>query len=77
MSQVGQVQLVQPVLSIGWAVLFLGERLTWATVLGGVIVILLAGTAVRIRLGTPPAGPPRPNRLPRGAVPAPPQSANR
>ena len=77
MSQVSQVQLVQPVLSIGWAVLLLGERLTGATVLGGVIVILLAGTAVRIRLGTRPAGPPRPDRLPRGVVPAPPQTANR
>jgi len=52
MSQVSQIQLVQPVLSIAWAALLLGEQLTWATVLGGVAVILAAGAAVRVRLRT-------------------------
>ena len=56
MSQVSQVQLVQPVLSISWAALLLGERLTWATVLGGVVVILCAGAAVRVRLSGSPGG---------------------
>ncbi|MFD9964678.1 DMT family transporter [Amycolatopsis sp. NPDC058986] len=51
MAQVSQVQLVQPVLSIGWAALFLREELTWPTVLGGVAVIACAGVAVRTRLG--------------------------
>lgn len=50
MAQVSQVQLVQPVLSIGWAALLLGERLTWPTVLGALAVIACAGAAVRIRL---------------------------
>jgi len=50
MAQVSQVQLVQPVLTISWAALLLGEELTWPTVLGGVAVILCAGIAVRIRL---------------------------
>jgi drug/metabolite transporter (DMT)-like permease len=51
MAQVSQVQLVQPVLTIIWAALLLGEELTWPTVLGGLAVILCAAVAVRIRLG--------------------------
>lgn len=51
MAQVSQVQLVQPVMSICWATLFLHEQLTWPTVLGGVAVIACAGTAVRARIG--------------------------
>lgn len=50
MAQVSQVQLVQPVLSIYWAGLLLGEHLGWATVLGGLVVIACAGSAVRVRL---------------------------
>ncbi|WP_081627229.1 DMT family transporter [Arthrobacter sp. 131MFCol6.1] len=49
MAQVSQIQLVQPVLSIGWAALILGEDLTWATIIGGTAVILCAGLAVRYR----------------------------
>ncbi len=51
MAQVSQVQLLQPVLSIAWAALLLAERLTWATIVGGVAVVLCAGLAVRVRLG--------------------------
>ena len=50
MAQVSQVQLVQPALSVLWAVVLLREELTWATVLGCVAVILSAGMAVRVRL---------------------------
>jgi len=50
MAQVSQVQLIQPVLSICWAGLLLGEHLGWATVLGGLVVIACAGSAVRVRL---------------------------
>jgi drug/metabolite transporter (DMT)-like permease len=57
MAQVSQVQLVQPVLTISWAALLLGEELTWPTVLGGVVVILCAAVAVRIRLDRASAGP--------------------
>jgi drug/metabolite transporter (DMT)-like permease len=52
MAQVSQVQLVQPVMSIAWAALLLGEHLTWTTIVGGLIVVLCAGSAVRVRLGT-------------------------
>lgn len=58
-AQVSQVQLVQPVLSICWAALLLNEQLTWATILGGVAVLLCAGVAVRVRLGRS-ANPPAP-----------------
>ena len=53
MARVSQVQLIQPVLTIGWAALLLGEQLTWPTVLGGLAVVVCAGVAVRIRLGGP------------------------
>ncbi len=51
MTRVSQVQLVQPVLTIGWAALLLHEGLTWTTVLGGAAVIACAALTVRVRLG--------------------------
>ncbi len=57
MAQVSQIQLVQPVLSICWAGLLLGEALTWTTIVGGVAVILCAGAAVRVRLRPAAAQP--------------------
>ncbi|WP_194815416.1 DMT family transporter [Nocardia sp. XZ_19_385] len=50
MSRVSQVQLVQPLMSICWAALLLGEHLDWLTFLGGLVVIACAGGAVRSRL---------------------------
>lgn len=50
MAHVSQVQLVQPVLSIAWAGLLLGEDLTVTTIVGGLVVVLCAGAAVRVRL---------------------------
>jgi drug/metabolite transporter (DMT)-like permease len=49
MARVSQVQLVQPVVSIGWAGLLLGEHVGWATVVGGLAVVACAGLAVRMR----------------------------
>ena len=63
MSTVSQVQLVQPVLSIGWATLLLGEQLTWATVLGGLAVIGSATVAVRARLTASAAALPQPQPM--------------
>lgn len=51
MAQVSQIQLVQPVMTISWAALLLGERITWPTVVGGFTVIVSAAVAVRTRLG--------------------------
>lgn len=50
-AQVSQVQLVQPVMTIAWAALLLGEVLTVPTVLGGLAVIVCAAIAVRVRMG--------------------------
>jgi len=60
MAQVSQIQLIQPVLSIWWAGLLLGEVLTWTTVMGGIAVIACAGAAVRVRLKPAPPQPPPP-----------------
>lgn len=49
MAQVSQVQLSQPVMSILWAGLLLGESIGWTTVLGGLAVIGCALLAVRAR----------------------------
>lgn len=61
MARVSQVQLAQPVLTISWAAWLLGEELTWPTALGGLAVVVCAGTAVRHRVSTKdkevPAGP--------------------
>jgi drug/metabolite transporter (DMT)-like permease len=52
MAHVSQVQLVQPVLGILWAALLLREELSWATVVGGLAVVLCARSAVRTRLSS-------------------------
>lgn len=49
MAQVSQVQLSQPVLSILWAGLLLGEHIGWQTTVGAVAVIGCALLAVRAR----------------------------
>ncbi|WAP50537.1 DMT family transporter [Arthrobacter sp. ATA002] len=50
MAKVSQIQLVQPVLTICWAALLVGEQLTWPTLLGGAAVIACAAASVRVRL---------------------------
>ena len=59
MAQVGQVQLIQPVLSICWAGLLLGEQLAWTTIIGGLAVVLCAGLAVRARPSRTSSNTPR------------------
>ncbi|MEU3018092.1 DMT family transporter [Nocardiopsis sp. NPDC007018] len=51
MTRVSQIQLTQPVMTLSWAVLLLGERLTWPALLGGGAVVLCAAVAVRSRAG--------------------------
>ncbi len=60
MAHVSQIQLIQPVLTIGWAALLLGEHVGLATGAGAVVVIACAGRAVRVRtspVGQAAAGP--------------------
>lgn len=49
MARVSQLQLAQPVLSLAWAALLLGEQLTVVTVVGGFAVIACAAIAVSVR----------------------------
>ena len=58
MAQVSQVQLVQPVLTITWAALLLGEYVGPVTLLGGLAVIGAAALAVRTRVGVRAAARP-------------------
>jgi len=51
MAQVSQIQLVQPVMSIAWAALLLGEQIGWQTIVGSLAIIACAALAVRTRLG--------------------------
>ncbi|MCA4134106.1 DMT family transporter [Arthrobacter sp. M4] len=60
MAKVSQIQLIQPVLTICWAGLLLGEDLTRLTIIGGVAVVLSAAIAVRIRI-RPPGSAPNPD----------------
>lgn len=57
MAQVSQIQLIQPVMSIAWAGLLLGEELSGATVVGGLVVIGCAAIAVRARAAASAAEP--------------------
>jgi len=50
MATVSQVQLVQPPMTIAWAALLLGEQLTPGLIASGVVVVLAATAAVRVRL---------------------------
>jgi len=49
-ATVSQVQLAQPVMSIAWAALLVGETITMPTAFGALIVIACAGAAVRARV---------------------------
>ncbi|PRY18530.1 drug/metabolite transporter (DMT)-like permease [Kineococcus rhizosphaerae] len=51
MARVSQVQLVQPVLTIAWALLFLREPLSWSVVVGALVVVGCAALTVRNRSG--------------------------
>ena len=52
MTSVSQVQLSQPVFTLVWSALILGEVLTPDILLGGAVIIALAFTAVRARVRT-------------------------
>ncbi len=49
MATVSQVQLTQPVMTVAWSVILLGEALEWATAVGAVAVVACAALAVRSR----------------------------
>ena len=49
-ASVSQIQLVQPVLTIVWSALLLGEQLDWLVWVGALVVIACAAIAVRSRV---------------------------
>jgi len=51
-ARVSQIQLIQPVMTIAWSALILGEQLTLLVLVGAVVVLLCAVTAVRSRIRT-------------------------
>ena len=51
-ASVSQIQLVQPVLTIIWSALLIGEQLDWLVWVGVLVVIACAGAAVRSRVRT-------------------------
>ncbi len=61
LAQVSQIQLAQPILSIGWAALLLNEHITILTLVGGAAVIACALVAVRSRTRQPVRRLPHPD----------------
>ncbi len=63
-ARIGQIQLLQPVLTLGWSAALLGERITPLTVLAALLVIGSATVSQRTRLAhgvrrsAPPDGAP-------------------
>ena len=57
-ARVGQVQLSQPVLTLLWSALLLGERIGFPTVLCAVLVLasVVMGRSTRVKKGAPGAG---------------------
>jgi drug/metabolite transporter (DMT)-like permease len=53
-ARIGQLQLAQPVLTVGWSALLLGEHVGAATLLAAVAVLVLTAATQRTR-GRPPA----------------------
>lgn len=56
-ARVGQVQLVQPVLTLLWSALLVGERIAGATIAAAVVVLGCAALAQRTRVRAPVPSP--------------------
>jgi drug/metabolite transporter (DMT)-like permease len=54
-ARIGQLQLAQPVLTLAWAALLLGEEITTATVAAAVAVLACVGATQRVRRPRTPA----------------------
>jgi drug/metabolite transporter (DMT)-like permease len=57
-ARIGQIQLAQPVLTLVWAALLLGEQVTAATVAAALAVLACVGLTQRSRVRTRPAATP-------------------
>jgi hypothetical protein len=59
-ARISQVQLAQPVLTLVWSFLLLGEHIGPATFMAGAAVLLCAGASQRTRVRRRPSPPPPP-----------------
>src|SRR5579872_4962628 len=53
-ARIGQIQLIQPVLTLAWSVILLGERVNAATVLAALLVLASAAITQRTRQAQQP-----------------------
>lgn len=53
-ARIGQIQLIQPLLTVAWAALLLGEQLTPLTILAALLVVLCVVVGQRSRMHTQP-----------------------
>ncbi|MCW3842885.1 DMT family transporter [Micromonospora yasonensis] len=65
-AQVGQLQLAQPVLTLGWSALLLGEPVTPASIAAALVVLACVVLIQRTRRGAPPTALEQPDRAVRG-----------
>ena len=54
-ARVAQLQLAQPILTLLWSTLFLGERLSWITIAAAVAVLASVALALRTRVHVAPS----------------------
>lgn len=52
-ARIGQLNLIQPVVALGWAALLLGEPVTWGYFATAIVVLLSMTVCVRSRVATP------------------------
>jgi len=69
-ARIGQIQLVQPVLTLGWSAVLLGEQVTRPTVLAALLVIGSAALSQRSRLVGVGRSPARVEHLAGAAAPS-------
>ena len=61
-AKIGQVQLVQPLLTLGWSAALLGERIGLGTLVAALAVVASVVATQRARVSR--VGPPAPERAP-------------
>ena len=59
-ARIGRIQLLQPLLTIGWAVLLLGQSLSWLTGVTALLVVLCVALGQRARSHQRAQVPPEP-----------------
>ncbi|MEA2330176.1 MAG: hypothetical protein QOH58_314 [Thermoleophilaceae bacterium] len=74
-AKIGQVQLVQPLMTLGWSAALLGEHVGVGTLAAALAVVASVVATQRTRVS--PAGPPAPLPAPPGRPAGPPRASGR